>query len=172
MFIHNKKLSVVPITTHLDIKDISRKLSSNLIVKKMYTLNKFYKRIFKKKPKIGILGLNPHNAEMRRNSEEIKIIIPAIKKLKSKGINISNILVSDTVFIKSYKKFDVIAGMYHDQVLSPFKALFNFDAINITFGLDYMRLSPDHGPAYDLVGKNKSNYLSLFKCVKFLDNLK
>ena len=62
--------------------------------------------------------------------------------------------------------------MYHDQVLSPFKALFNFDAINITFGLDYMRLSPDHGPAYDLVGKNKSNYLSLFKCVKFLDNLK
>lgn len=172
MFIHNKKLSVVPITTHLDIKDISRKLSSNLIIKKMYTLNKFYKKIFNKKPKIGILGLNPHNAEMRGNSEEIRIIIPAIKKLKSKGINISNILVSDTVFIKSYKKFDVIAGMYHDQVLGPFKALFNFDAINITLGLDYMRLSPDHGPAYDLVGKNKSNYLSLFKCVKFLDNLK
>ena len=56
--------------------------------------------------------------------------------------------------------------MYHDQVLSPFKTLFNFDAINITLGLKYTRLSPDHGPAYDLIGK-KSNYISLLKCIKF-----
>ena len=172
MFIHNKRLSVVPITTHLDIKDVSKKITTNLIVKKINTLNKFYKKIFKKKPKIGILGLNPHNAELRKNSEEILIINPAIKKLKLSGVNISNLLVADTVFIQNYKKYDVIVGMYHDQVLAPFKTLFNFDAINITLGLNYTRISPDHGPAHDLVGKNKSNYLSLFKCIKFLNKLR
>ncbi len=172
MFIHNKKLSVVPITTHLDIKNIAKKITTNLIVKKVNTLNKFYKKIFKKRPKIGILGLNPHNAELRKNSEEVLIINPAIKRLKLSGINISELLVADTVFIKNYKKFDVLVGMYHDQVLGPFKTLFNFDAINVTLGLDYTRLSPDHGPAYDLIGKNKSNYFSLFKCVKFLNKLR
>ena len=172
MLIHNKKLSVVPITTHLDIKDVSKKISTKIIEKKINTLNKYYKKIFKKKPKIGILGLNPHNAELRKNSEEIKIIYPAIRKLKQNGINISNLLVADTIFINNYKNFDVIAGMYHDQVLSPFKTLFKFDAINITLGLSYTRLSPDHGPAYDLIGKNKSNFLSLYRCIKFFNKLK
>ena len=172
MLIHNKKLSVVPITTHVDIKDVSKKITTKLIVKKVRTLNKFYKNLFMKKPKIGILGLNPHNAELRMNSEEITKINPAITKLKRDGIIISNLLVSDTVFIYDYKKFDVIVGMYHDQVLSPFKTLFNFDAINITLGLNYTRLSPDHGPAFDLMGKNKSNHLSLFRCVKFFNKLK
>ena len=172
MLIHNKKLSVVPITTHLDIKDVSKKISTKIIEKKINTLNKYYKKIFKKKPKIGILGLNPHNAELRKNSEEIKIINPAIRKLKQNGINISNLLVADTIFINNYKNFDVIAGMYHDQVLSPFKTLFKFDAINITLGLSYTRLSPDHGPAYDLIGKNKSNFLSLYRCIKFFNKLK
>ena len=172
MLIYNKKLSVVPITTHLDIKDVSKNITTKLIVKKVYTLNKFYKKFFKKKPRIGILGLNPHNAELRKNSEEIQKINPAIKKLRLEHINISNLLVSDTFFMNKYKKFDVVIGMYHDQVLGPFKTLFNFDAINITLGLDYTRVSPDHGPAYDLIGKNKSNNLSLFNCVKFLKNLK
>ena len=172
MLIHNEKLSVVPITTHVDIKDVSKKITSKLIIKKINTLNKFYKKLFMKKPKIGVLGLNPHNAELRKNSEEVIKINPAIKKLRQNGILISNLLVSDTVFINKYKQFDVIIGMYHDQVLSPFKTLFNFDAINITLGLNYLRLSPDHGPAYDLIGKNKANYLSLFKCVKFLNKLK
>ncbi len=172
MLIHNKKLSVVPITTHIDIKDVSKKVTSGVIIKKINTLNKFYKKIFKKKPKIAILGLNPHNAELRKNSEEVKQINPAIKKLKKNGISISNLLVSDTVFISNYKKFDVIVGMYHDQVLSPFKTLFKFDAINITLGLNYIRLSPDHGPAYDLIGKNKSSFLSLFRCINFFKKLK
>ena len=76
------------------------------------------------------------------------------------------------MFINNYKKFDVIVGMYHDQVLAPFKTLYNFDAINITLGLKYFRLSPDHGTAYDLIGKNKSNYLSLFRCLNFFNKLK
>ena len=77
-------------------------------------------------------------------------------------------MVSDTIFMNDYKNFDVIVGMYHDQVLSPFKTLFKFDAINITLGLDYIRVSPDHGTARELIGKNKANPLSLLKCIDFL----
>ena len=76
------------------------------------------------------MGLNPHNDELSKSSKEITEINPAIKKLKLKRINIWTLLVSDTVFINDYKKYNIIVGMYHDQVLIPFKALFKFDAIN------------------------------------------
>ena len=171
MMIHNKQFSVVPLTTHIPIKDVSRNINTKMIINKIFTLNKNFKTLFKKKPKIGILGLNPHNSEFNKNSDEVKKIIPAIKFLKSKKIHVSGPIVSDTAFI-NYKKYDVIVGMYHDQVLSPFKALFKFDAINITLGLDYIRVSPDHGTAVDLIGKNKANYLSLLNCIKFISFLK
>ena len=170
MLIHNKKLSVAPFTTHLDIKNVSKKISVNLIMKKMKTLKKDFKKLFNKNPKIGILGLNPHNAELTNNSEEVRIINPAISKLKRKGFYIKGPLSADTLFINNYKKYDVIVGMYHDQVLAPFKSLFHFDAINITLGLKYLRVSPDHGPAKDIINKNKANHLSLLKCVKFINN--
>lgn len=172
MMIRNKKLSVVPITTHIRVKDVPKAISTNLIVKKIKTLTTRYKIIFGKIPKLGVLGLNPHNAEYEKDSEEIRKIIPAISILKKAGLNISGPLVSDTIFINNYKKYDVIVGMYHDQVLGPFKTMFHFDAINITLGLKYIRVSPDHGPAYDLIGKNKSNSLSLYECVRFVSSIK
>ena len=129
------------------------------------------KKIFLKKPKIAILGHNPHNAELRKNSEEKKIIIPAIKKLKQMHVKIYGPHVADTIFIKDYKKFDVIVGMYHDQVLAPFKALFKFNAFNLTLGLKYIRVSPDHGVGLNLIGKNKANPTSLLECIKFLSKL-
>ena len=171
MLIHNKKLSVAPLTTHINIKNVSKKININLIIKKMTTLRKDFKKLFNKSPKIGVLGLNPHNAELAGNSEEIKIINPAISRLKKKGFYIKGPLSADTLFINNYKKYDVIVGMYHDQVLAPFKSLFHFDAINITLGLNYLRVSPDHGPAKDIIKKNKANPLSLLKCVKFINNL-
>ncbi len=171
MLIYNKKLSVVPITTHLEIKNISKKITSSLIVKKLKILNKEFKKIFKIKPKIGILGLNPHNAELKKDSKEVKEIIPAILKLKKDKINVYGPLVSDTAFVDNYKKFNIIVGMYHDQVLAPFKTLFHFNAINITLGLNYLRVSPDHGPARDLIGKNKANHISLLQCIKFTGNI-
>jgi 4-hydroxythreonine-4-phosphate dehydrogenase len=171
MLIHNKKLSVVPLTTHINIRNISKRIDVNLIKKKLTTLNIQFKKLFKIKPKIGILGLNPHNGELLKNSEEVLKIIPAIKLLKKKGLNISGPLVADTVFINDYKKYDVLVGMYHDQVLAPFKAMFHFNAINITLGLGYIRVSPDHGPAFDLIKKNKANCSSLLECIKFLNNL-
>ena len=89
--------------------------------------------------------------------------------MRKKGINLKGPLVPDTVFINQYKKYDIILGMYHDQVLTPFKALFNFEAINITLGLKYLRVSPDHGTAKDIIGKNKANPKSLIKCFEFID---
>ena len=170
MMIYNSKLSVVTITTHIEIKSIEKKINSNCIINKVVSLNKSYKKLFKKKPKIGMLGLNPHNDEFRKSSKEITEIIPAISKLKKKGFRIDGPLPADTVFINDYKKYNIIVGMYHDQVLAPFKALFHFNAINCTLGLKYLRISPDHGPAKNLIGKNKANFLSLFQCIKFFKN--
>ena len=169
MLIRNKKFAVSPITTHINIKNVSKNLKSKIIISKILTIHKFYRKFFKKIPKIGILGLNPHNAEMQINSEEKKIIIPSIRTLKKRGINLIGPLVSDTLFIEDFKKFDVIVGMYHDQVLTPFKTIFKFDAINITLGLKYLRLSPDHGVAKKLIFKNKANPKSLIECINFIN---
>lgn len=169
MLITNNKFSVSPITTHIKINDVSKNITKRKIINKILTINEWFKKIKKKKPFIGLLGLNPHNGEMRSNSEEKKIILPCIEKLQNNGIKISGPLISDTLFIKDYKKFDIIVGMYHDQVLTPFKTLFNFDAINVTLGLKYLRASPDHGPAKNLVLKKKANPISLIKCINFID---
>ena len=171
MLIHNKKISVTPITTHIDIKKVSKIIKIKNIINKSKTIEKLIKKNFNIKPKIGILGLNPHNSEMEKKSEEKTIIIPAILKLKRKGFNVKGPLVSDSIFINDFKKFDVIIGMYHDQVLSPFKALFKFDAMNITLGLKYFRASPDHGTAYDIIKKNKADESSLLNCINFIHKL-
>ena len=169
MLIRNKKLSVCPITTHIDIKDISKTINSKMITNKVKTINSWFKKKFKKKPKICILGLNPHNGELRKNSEEKRIIIPTIAKLKRIGINLDGPLSADALFLKDFKNYDVIIGMFHDQVLAPFKALFKFDAINITLGLKYLRVSPDHGTAENLIGEKKGNALSLIRCIHFVN---
>ena len=114
------------------------------------------------------MGLNPHNAEFKKTSEEVRIITPAIKKLKKNGIRIDGPFAADTIFLNKYKDFDVIIGMFHDQIISPFKTLFKFDAINITLGLKYLRVSPDHGIASDIILKNKANPKSLIECIKFI----
>ncbi len=169
MLIFNKKLSVCPITTHIDLKRVSSNLKINLLIKKIKKIKNWYMTTFKKHPKIAILGLNPHNAEQKRFSEEEKIIKPVIKKLKKSKFNIFGPYPADTIFIKEYKKYDIIVGMYHDQVLTPFKTLFKYDAINITLGLKYLRVSPDHGTAKNLIGKKKANSTSLLKSINFVN---
>ena len=172
MFIHNKKLSVVPLTTHIEIKNVTKKITYKLIRTKIITLNSCYFKLFKKKPKIAILGLNPHNSENKKSSIENKIIKPAIVKLRKMNINIHGPFPADTAFDKQkVLRYDVIVGMYHDQVLSPFKALYSYDAINITLGLKYLRISPDHGTAQDIVGLNKANPESLINAINFLNRI-
>tara|TARA_B100001057_G_scaffold335977_1_gene336733 strand:+ start:6864 stop:7826 length:963 start_codon:yes stop_codon:yes gene_type:complete len=169
MMIKNKNFAVCPITTHLDLKNVSKNINKKKIISKVKTIGKYFRILFKRKPKIGILGLNPHNAELRSGSEENNEIIPAIKNLKKKGFNIDGPLVSDTVFIKDFRNYDVIVGMYHDQVLSPFKSIFKYDGINLTLGLKYLRVSPDHGVAMNIIKKNKANASSLLECIKFIN---
>ncbi len=168
MLIYNKELSVSPITTHIELSKVHKNISKNKIIIKTTIINDFFIKKFKKKPKIGILGLNPHNNELRKNSEENKIIVPAIRSLKRKKIKVYGPLSPDTAFLDIKKKdYDVVIGMYHDQVLAPFKALYKFQAINITLGLSFLRISPDHGVAKDLIKKNKANPDSLISAINF-----
>ena len=170
MLIFNKDLSVSPLTTHIALKDVHKTISKNKIYTHVKLINNFYKKRFNKIPRIAITGLNPHCESNFQNSEEDKIIIPAIKKLRLKNTNINGPFPADTIFTKPLlKNYDVIIGMYHDQVLSPMKALFNFNAINITLGLPFTRISPDHGPNHSMLGKNLSDPKSLIQALKFLD---
>ena len=170
MLIYNKKLSVAPITTHLPIKFVPKNIDHKNILNKIKLIQKFYLDRLNIKPRIGILGLNPHCESISNFNEDEKILKPIIKKMKIKGYNISGPHPADTIFLKNNRKnFDVIVGMYHDQVLTPIKTLFEYDAINITLGLPFVRISPDHGPNESMLGKNKSNPLSLIKAISFLD---
>ena len=173
MVIKSNNLMVSPITTHVDIKSISKRIKRRIIVKKVKTINKWYKAKFSKKPKIALLGLNPHNGELRKLSEEYKIISPAVKQLKKNKIQVTGPYPSDTIFLKkNYKNFDVIVGMYHDQVLTPIKTIYAFDAINITLGLPFLRITPDHGPNQNMLGKNKSSAKSLINALQFANKIK
>ena len=169
MLIYNKKLAVCPVTTHLPIKLVSKQINKKNIYEKVFLINNFYKKKFRIKPKIGILGLNPHCESIHKFNEDEKIIKPVINNLKKK-FNVSGPYSADTIFLKkNRKKFDVIIGMYHDQVLTPLKTLFEYDAINITLGLPFDRISPDHGPNEKMLGKNLSNPLSLLRAIQFLE---
>ena len=170
MLIFNENLSVCPITTHLPLKLVNKKINIKDICNKTELVNSFYNIYFSFKPKIAILGLNPHCESILKFNEDEKIIKPSIKKLRKRGINVKGPFPSDTIFLKKNRdKFDVIIGMYHDQVLTPIKTLFEYDAINITLGLPFIRISPDHGPNEKMLGKNISNSLSLYKSIKFLE---
>ena len=172
MLIYNKKLSTTPITTHIPLREVSKKISQKKIIKKVKIINKFYEKVLNKKPNFAILGLNPHNFSPSKKSEEKLIISKAVKSLHKLKIKVTGPVSSDTSFMifKKYK-FDVIVGMYHDQVLTPFKTLYNFDAINITLGLPFIRISPDHGIAENITGKNIANPKSLIEAIKFFNNI-
>jgi len=172
MLIYNKHLAVSPITTHLPLKDVNKNLNKARIINHVKLITDFYKKRFKIKPNIAVTGLNPHCESNFNLSEEDMIIKPAIKYLSKKKFSVSGPFPADTIFLKEkLEKFDVIIGMYHDQVLAPIKSIFGFDAINITLGLPFIRVSPDHGPNVEMFLKNKSDPSSLVQAIKFLDKL-
>ena len=170
MLIYNKNISVCPVTTHLPIKMVAKKINKKEIKQKVILINDFFKKKLGFVPKIAILGLNPHCESTEKFNEDDKIIFPTIKSLKKLGFKISGPYPADTIFLKKNRiKFNVIIGMYHDQVLTPIKTLYEYDAINITLGLPFIRISPDHGPNEKMIGKNISNPLSLIRAIEFLD---
>ena len=172
MLIYSKKLAVTPIVTHIPVKKISQNLNVKKIVNQIKEIVFFYNKYLKKKIKIAITGLNPHCFSHEKFSEEEKIIKPAIRKIKKLKINITGPLSADMLFLsKNQQKFDVIVGMYHDQVLTPIKTIMGFKAINITLGLPFIRVSPDHGVAIDIVGKKVADPSSLIESIKLFNNI-
>ena len=171
MLIYNENLSVSPITTHVPIKKITKLISKTKIERHIKIIKSFYKKNFNENPNIAVTGLNPHCESNLKNNEEKKMIIPTIKKLKKRYSKVSGPYPADSLFMKNnIKNFDVVIGMYHDQVLTPIKSICGFDAINITLGLPFIRITPDHGPNENMRGKNKSNPESLISAIKFLEN--
>ena len=173
MLIYNEKLSVSPLTTHLPLKHVAKNITKEKIINNVKQIKKFYVSLLNKKPKIAVLGLNPHCETIDEVSEEKKIIIPAINYLKKINLNTDGPFPADTFFLKkNINKYDVIVGMYHDQVLTPLKTLYNFNAINITIGLPFVRISPDHGPNNMMFGKNESDPSSIFCAMRFINKIR
>ena len=170
MLIYNKNLSVSPITTHLPLKNVCKNINQKDIKDKIFLIKDFFEKLLNKKAIIAVAGLNPHCESVNSFNEDEKILMPVIKNLKKIGLNISGPWPADTLFLKqNRKKYNLIVGMYHDQVLTPIKTLFEYNAINITLGLPFLRVSPDHGTNEKMFGKNMSNPLSLIKSIEFLD---
>ncbi len=172
MILYHKKIIISPLTTHIEVKKISRVISNKkYLYDQIYNLNKSLKFDFNiKKPKLVISGLNPHAGENGRiGIEEEKIINPVIKKLQKEDINIIGPFSADSLLIKkNIDKFDCFVFIYHDQALIPFKYISQFSGVNYTGNLNIIRTSPDHGTAYNLLGsKNISNksFINSYKLI-------
>ena len=169
MLIHGKNLSVTPLTTHLPLKKIFKKITKKRIIQTTKTIYNFYIKYMNKKPRIALTGLNPHCETTSNFSEEKNILLPAVRNLRNNKINITGPHPADTLFIKkNLRNYDVIIGMYHDQVLTPIKTIYEFKAINITLGLPFIRITPDHGPNNEMIGKNLSNPDSFIAAINFI----
>lgn len=168
MFMVQGDLRVGLMTDHVPVNEVSKHLTENLIVQKIQTINKSLIQDFSiNKPKIAVLGLNPHAGDNGViGKEDDQVIRPAIKKLFDKGLLVFGPYSADGFFGSAqYEKFDAVIAAYHDQGLVPFKTLSFGSGINYTAGLDKIRTSPDHGTAYEIAGKGKADASSFKEAV-------
>lgn len=168
MVLYNDDIRVGLLTEHLPISKVSESVTKAGIVAKLKLVSESLKRDFGVvKPKIAVLGLNPHNGDNgTMGNEENEIIIPAIEEAKTQGVFCFGPYSADGFFgMKTYEKFDLVLAMYHDQGLIPFKSLAFEDGVNYTAGLPVLRTSPDHGTAYDIAGKNIASPLSFMNAI-------
>jgi 4-hydroxythreonine-4-phosphate dehydrogenase len=157
MLLVSENLRVGVVTGHIPLAEVKTQLTKEKLISKINVMYKSLKNDFGiQKPKIALLGLNPHAGESGLlGKEEQELMIPLIEELKNKGILIFGPFPSDGFFgMHHYKKFDGVLAMYHDQGLIPFKTLAFDSGVNYTAGLPVVRTSPDHGTAYDIAGKN------------------
>ncbi|MGB0403085.1 MAG: 4-hydroxythreonine-4-phosphate dehydrogenase PdxA [Salibacteraceae bacterium] len=160
MILTHDSLRVGTATGHIPIKDVAENLYHDELVTKLEVFEKSLRQDFGvTKPKIAVLGLNPHNGDNGTiGDEEREIIIPAIEDAKNKGLLVFGPYAADGFFgSPTYKKFDGILSMYHDQGLTPFKTISFDKGINFTAGLPIVRTSPDHGTGYDIAGKGEAS---------------
>jgi len=160
-------LRVAVVTGHVPVKDIASKITIELVTKKITQLHDSLKKDFGiRKPKIAVLGLNPHASDNGAiGNEDIEIVSPAIQKANSNGLVYGPYAADGFFGSGTYKQFDGVLAMYHDQGLIPFKTLSFNEGVNFTAGLNAVRTSPDHGTAYDLVGKNIASDQSFKKAI-------
>ena len=174
MLLASERLKVALATTHMPLNKVSESITTDLIINKVKILNQELKSKFNiEKPKISLLGLNPHAGEGGKlGKEEIEIIIPAVKELIASNVDVSMPLSADTAFNKNLlDETDAYFAMYHDQGLPVLKALSFGDSINITLGVPIVRTSVDHGVALDIAGKGIANNSSLKNAFYAADNL-
>ena len=174
MLLASERLKVALATTHIPLNKVSESITKDLIINKVKILNQELKSKFNiEKPKISLLGLNPHAGEGGKlGKEEIEIIIPAVKELIASNVDVSMPLSADTAFNKNLlDETDAYFAMYHDQGLPVLKALSFGDSINITLGVPIIRTSVDHGVALDIAGKGIANNSSLKNAFYAADNL-
>ena len=168
MFLVTEGLKVAVSTHHIPISQVAENISKEKIKKQIKALNQTLIEDFSiSKPKIAVLGLNPHSGDGGViGSEEIEIISPAIKELSDQGILAFGPFPADSFFQPSkYQSFDAVLAMYHDQGLAPFKTLAYEEGVNYTAGLPFIRTSPDHGVAYDIAGKNLADEQSFMEAI-------
>ena len=170
MLLFNETFSVCPVTTHIELQKVDSQITFNILKKSILNIIHFYKKILKKKnKKIVLLGLNPHASidNIKKNKDK-DVIQPIVNFFEKKKINITGPVSADTAFKNVKNK--IYIGMYHDQVLIPFKIINGFNGVNITIGKEIIRLSPDHGTAENL--QNKKGFInntSFLKCIKFCE---
>jgi 4-hydroxythreonine-4-phosphate dehydrogenase len=177
MILFADRFRVALVTEHVPIQEVAANISKESVLRKLNILNESLKKDFRiDKPKIAVLGLNPHAGdEGLIGKEEETIIKPAIKEAKQNDVLITGPFSADSFFARSYhNNFDAVLAMYHDQGLVPFKALSPGEGVNYTAGLPVVRTSPDHGTAFDIAGKGRADESSLrsalFECIDIIKN--
>lgn len=177
MFMVNGALRVGLLTDHVPVKDIAKHITTRLIEDKVNTVHESLIKDFKiNKPKIAVLGINPHTGDNGViGNEDDKILRPALKKIKEKGKLVFGPYAADSFFgSNNYKNFDAIIASYHDQGLIPFKTLSFGQGVNYTAGLNKVRTSPDHGTAFEIAGKGQADIGSfkeaIFTAIKIFNN--
>ena len=174
MILLNDDLKVAMVTGHTALSEVSSQLTTELILKNIQILNENLKADFGiQKPKIAVLGVNPHGGDNGlMGSEEGDLILPAIKQAQDLGILVIGPYPPDGFFgSKSSGAFDGVLGMYHDQVLIPFKQVAFSDGVNYTAGLPIIRTSPDHGTAYDIAGKGIADSSSFVNALYLINKI-
>lgn len=168
MFMISSQLKIAVVTGHIPLKDVVSSITSEKILTKLRLMNASLKRDFGvTKPKIAVLGLNPHcGDDGLLGDEEQTIIAPAVKAANDEGIMAFGPYSPDGFFgLANYSKFDATLAMYHDQGLAPFKALDFEDGVNFTAGLPVVRTSPDHGTAYGMAGRDEADPMSMMSSI-------
>jgi len=168
MFMVAENMRVALLTEHVPVKEIASHITKEKILSKLQILhNSLRKDFLIDKPKIAVLGLNPHAGdEGLIGKEEEEIIKPAIKDAKQRDIFCFGPYSADAFFARGHhEKFDAVLAMYHDQGLIPFKSLAHGEGVNFTAGMNGVRTSPDHGVAFDIAGKNKADESSFREAI-------